>query len=165
MSAIERVTGKEKPDRLRIENRFWEKVDHDSKSDDECWQWTASTDRDGYGRFKIDENNCKAHRVALALDDGEIKRLDEFGIVRHSCDNPACCNPAHLREGTQKDNMRDMSERGRASNQTLDAEDAREIKQRYRDEDITQYELADEFNVKQGSIAAIINEHSFKHVD
>jgi hypothetical protein len=51
-----------------------------------------------------------AHRVAWTIaNDAEPGSL----LVRHRCDNPTCCNPAHLELGTHADNMRDKVERGR----------------------------------------------------
>lgn len=51
-----------------------------------------------------------AHRFSYELATGE----DITGLfVLHSCDNPPCCNPAHLRVGTQKDNMADARAKGR----------------------------------------------------
>lgn len=33
--------------------------------------------------------------------------------VLHSCDNPPCCNPAHLRPGSHLENMADRHRAGR----------------------------------------------------
>jgi hypothetical protein len=54
----------------------------------------------------------KAHQLAFALANGPIG--DAW--IRHSCDNPACCNPAHLISGTAKDNTADAIKRGRWKN-------------------------------------------------
>ena len=79
----------------------------------ECLEWTLSKSWDGYGQTKAWGRNRRSHRVAL-----ELEGIDTSGkLVLHSCDNRLCCNPKHLRVGTQADNMRDMVERKR-SNQT-----------------------------------------------
>jgi hypothetical protein len=91
------------------EMRFWSKVD--MRGPDECWDWQASLNHHGYGRFKIAGNTTiHSNRMAWTLfnkvEPGEM-------MVLHGCDRPQCCNPFHLRLGTPRDNIADMDERGR----------------------------------------------------
>lgn len=84
---------------------FWDSVSRGRPN--ECWPWTGRLTRDGYGAF----GRKRAHRVAYWLNGGEI----DGKIIRHRCDNPACCNPNHLIAGTHADNVRDRVERGRSA--------------------------------------------------
>lgn len=73
-----------------------------------CIEWTGGRFPNGYGSFWFNGKNIGAHRIALLL------ATDEWPpVVRHTCDNPPCCNPKHLLPGTQKDNGADAIERGR----------------------------------------------------
>lgn len=90
------------------EGRFWAKVQIGGP--DECWPWTKAHNEHGYGLIRVAGKNVKAHRVAL-IQGGE----DPGPSVKvlHSCDNPPCCNPGHLRFGSQRENVEDMHARGR----------------------------------------------------
>jgi len=70
----------------------------------------AYRDVKGYGAFGFDGKVQKAHRVAYMLTHGPIP---DGGHILHSCDNPSCVNPDHLRVGTHTENMRDKLARGR----------------------------------------------------
>lgn len=78
---------------------------------DQCWLWPGPFDEDGYGRFTQTGVRIHAHRAAwMAANDREIPA----GMnVCHTCDNPPCCNPAHLWLGTTQDNTDDMMRKGR----------------------------------------------------
>lgn len=86
-----------------------------------CRVWTGEKNSNGYGRFPIYRQGRRvrllSHRVAFALKN----ELRDDQVLRHSCDNPPCGAPEHLRPGTQADNMRDALERGRVSTQGLTA--------------------------------------------
>ncbi|WP_406170318.1 HNH endonuclease [Streptomyces canus] len=90
-----------------VAERFWSKVD--KAESDACWPFTANTTRLGYGMFYLDGRNHLAHRVAFFLAHGRWPQPH----CLHSCDNPPCCNPEHLSEGTHQENMRQMIERDR----------------------------------------------------
>jgi len=96
-----------------LAERFWAKVDR--RGPDDCWPWTAATNEHGYGVLRPQGRRCgpglKAHRVAAVLAGMDIEGRD----VLHSCDNPPCCNAAHLRPGTPADNAADMVERDRVA--------------------------------------------------
>jgi hypothetical protein len=77
----------------------------------DCWEWQGGKQNIGYGMIR-DENKMRTtHRVSYEEHKGPIPK----GLcVMHSCDNPICCNPAHLSLGTHKQNMQDMFAKGRA---------------------------------------------------
>lgn len=77
-----------------------------------CWEWTRGTDG-RYGHVYIAGVRFKAHTAAYLLWVGRIPR---GYVLRHQCDNPACCNPFHVLPGTQKQNRWEASERGRCAN-------------------------------------------------
>lgn len=81
----------------------------DTSSPDDCWLWDLSKDKDGYGFFKVDGKNVKAHRAVHSL----FRPLEPAPVVRHLCNNPGCINPLHLRAGTQKENAADRVAHGR----------------------------------------------------
>jgi hypothetical protein len=90
------------------ESRFWSKVD--IRAADDCWPWRGTTTgKTGYGRAWRGPGWAAAHRLAWELTHGSTPD----GFVCHKCDNPPCCNPAHLFVGTHTDNMRDMFAKGR----------------------------------------------------
>ena len=94
-----------------LAERYWEKVKVGGP--DECWEWKAGKNKAGYGQIMVDHGDRKtmiqATRVAWLLEEGDWPKQD----MLHTCDNPGCCNPAHLYEGDDLQNMADAKERGR----------------------------------------------------
>lgn len=74
-----------------------------------CWEWMGAR-RKGYGLWRTDGKTQSVHRLAFRAVKGKIP---EGKIVMHRCDNPACCNPDHLRAGTRSQNTLDSLRKGR----------------------------------------------------
>lgn len=92
-------------------DRFWSRVD--KGGDGGCWLWTGSKFKSGYGQIGPRRKDRLAHRVSFANERGAIPG----GMsVLHKCDVRACVNPDHMFIGTQSDNMRDKTQKGRQLN-------------------------------------------------
>jgi hypothetical protein len=94
-------------------SRFWSRVDR--RGPDECWPWTVGG-RGVAGRasFYVGGRNVPAPRYAL-LASGVFPQTRPRHAC-HKCDNPPCCNPAHLWWGTNAENMRDAAQKKRLVN-------------------------------------------------
>ena len=91
-------------------DRFWSKVE--KRGADECWPWMAAVRRkdEGYGAFWFKGRHHPAPRIAAILSGATVP----LGfVVCHRCDNPRCCNPAHLFIGRPQDNDADRVAKGR----------------------------------------------------
>ena len=136
----------------RIE-RFWRSVE----KGDGCWNWKGRKNPKGYGWFthsngKRKDANYKAHRVAYTLVKGPILP-GEFTL--HSCDNKACCNPDHLRVGTNVDNIRDRLERNRiCGTAKINMEIANELRRRVFNGE-TKASLAKEFGISDKTVLSV----------
>lgn len=75
-----------------------------------CWEFQGVYNKKGYGLLRFKGERWLAHRFSYMYYKGPIPR---GMMVCHSCDNPKCVNPNHLFLGTNSDNMRDMSLKGR----------------------------------------------------
>lgn len=149
----------------KFADRFWSKVDPTG----DCWLWTAYTKPDGYGQFTVRKGKFyNAHAVSYALTAGPVP---PGMVVCHRCDNPPCVNPDHLFLGTHRDNMHDMSAKGRAvhsrgeqqHNARLSEADVREIKS-FPERRGLRAELARRYGVSHTTITKIRSGLKWVHV-
>lgn len=166
---------------LSDEARFWSHVDRGEP--EECWEWTARRSAQGYGQFTVKRGGARykhvvASRFAFELAHG--KAPDNWAL--HHCDNPPCCNPAHIYDGTPAENSADMIRRRRsgwhsgkyATRNTargsrsgmakLTEQDVIGIRARYAAGGVSQQALADEFGVNQTKISDVVRGKTWKHV-
>ena len=89
----------------QLVQRFWDKVE---KTED-CWNWMAGL-RAGYGAFKYKRKVYGAHQFVWFLIYGKLSKQ----WILHRCNNRRCVNPAHIYEGSPKQNYWDMRKNGNA---------------------------------------------------
>ena len=133
-----------------------------------CWNWTGFKSRDGYGIVHTGNKLLKAHRVAYCEANhttlAEIKNV----VIRHSCDNRQCLNPAHLLPGSSADNTQDRHKRNRDAkgstngNSKLTESQVQIIRTQY--ENYGKKVLAAQYGVSVSLISQIVRKDIWKHV-
>lgn len=152
-------------------------------SEAECWPFLGGRNKLGYGVvfFHGRHNGYLAHRVAYTIANGPIGNF----ILCHSCDNPICCNPAHLIPGTHADNKLDSVHKQRhahaetagikthperypkgsqLSKARLNESQVTEIRRLYAAGGRTHRSLAEQFGVGKTTIESAIKRIWWKHV-
>lgn len=147
---------------------FWARM---QQAPSGCWLWTGARDRDGYGNTTLAGKHLKAHRYAYFLTYGPIP---DGMKVCHRCDNPSCCNPAHLFLGTDRDNWHDANSKGRRRFDTARGErsasavlkegQVRHIRSLYAAGGVTLKDLAFRFGVSVGAIEKVVNRRTWRHL-
>ncbi len=149
----------------QIEARFWPRVE--KLGVDECWNWKAGKDWDGYGLFFNNGKLEKAHRYSWRLKNGDIP--DGMQIL-HKCDNPSCVNPSHLFSGTGADNMADKMAKGRhklgsqTAKSKLTEEKVLEIRKLKECGGVSVRELALKYEVDPSTIMSAVKRVTWRHV-
>lgn len=152
-SAKCRGKGVNKP--IPVEDRIMKFID--VKSDNECWEFLGFKNNDGYGKIGISNNKTEsAHRVIYRLYKGDIPK-DK--VIMHTCDNPSCCNPKHLKIGTQNDNIQDMVNKSRNITRVgirMPKELVEDIKNNYKGQRGFKIQMAIKYNCSPSTVTNLI---------
>ena len=98
------------------DRQFWPKVGI-IDDDESCWEFLKATRKRPRGNYGVvsmvnpatgRKGSVNAQRVAFYLVHGYMPV-----IGRHDCDNPPCCRPLHIRDGSIADNNQDKAVRRR----------------------------------------------------
>lgn len=128
---------------------------------DECWPWIKGRTKAQYGEFWVSPEVLLSHRIAWMLANGKDPHPLE---IMHTCDNPPCCNPAHLIACNSHENMLDKAKKDRRP-RVLTFEAVADIRQRYNRQmpGITKM-LASEHGVSNVTILNVVKRKTFSYL-
>ena len=127
-----------------------------------CLEWQGVKTAGGYGLLRLKGRVLYAHRIACMAHHGPAPADAPHAL--HSCDNPACFLPAHVRWGTRSENMRDKSMRSeRNAKLKLTPEQVAEIRQALAGGE-TGASIARRFGVGQTAVSKIKCGENWNHL-
>lgn len=138
---------------------------------EECLLWPFGRDRYGYGRAKSKNHSSRlAHRIMCEISAGEAPT--EKHVAMHTCGNGkmGCVNPRHLKWGTQKENNHDKKNHGTwaegemINRAVLNEEKVKKIRKMSMS-GASQRKIASEIGVSHGTVQAVIEGRTWKHVE
>lgn len=85
---------------MTLPDRFFDKLSVDYNG---CWVWLACVNDAGYGIFRLNNRNYRAHVLMFEYFIGPVPA----GLVLdHKCRNRECANPDHVEPVTRGENVR-----------------------------------------------------------
>lgn len=156
-------TGKPKKNNCIVS--FIELVDSIPINQNGCKIWPLGINSQGYGNYSIDNMTYSVHRLLYTT----VNNKSYYGfVVRHKCDNRACCNIDHLEIGTQSDNLMDASKRNRLrigednNMAVLTEEQVLYLRSSYPNK--STWQLSKELGVSPDNISRAISGKTWKHL-
>lgn len=123
-----------------------------------CRVWVGCRGTRGYGVIRIGSRQTQAHRLLMQIKQGDALEGRE---VCHACDNPPCCNPAHLFIGTHRDNMVDMARKKRRYDAKLSLGDIAAIRNRAASEAYAS--IAADYGIDPSTVGQVFRRSSWGH--
>ncbi len=131
-----------------------------------CWLWSGCKGYNGYGQTYYRGRKERSHRLSYAFFNG---KLEPGLVIMHTCDNPSCVNPKHLRQGTAKANTIDCSNKQRLlkgeqqKQSKLKKVDILKIKKLYK-EGLSCAKIGERFDVSHTNIWFILTGKKWRHI-
>lgn len=126
-----------------------------------CLVWTGRKLPSGYGLICFHGRQVYIHRFVFEQTYGWSPE-----VVRHTCDNPSCWNPDHLRGGSHADNVDDKVAKGRHcfGLKHYNSKTTEDMVREMRTSKLSASELAKIYPLTKGAIHAILTYSTWKHV-
>lgn len=131
-----------------------------------CWFWTGAVSTHGYGNVWFNGAWTSAHRLSWELRNGAVP---DGLFVLHRCDVRNCVRPSHLFLGTQRDNLDDMTVKGRRihgdthPNSKLTSEDVIRLRE-MRTRGVRLKDIAKVFGVSRQTAGDVARGLLYRHV-
>ena len=135
-----------------------------------CWECQGYAVAGGYIQISVGSRAHPPYRRkrahVAAWEEANGRAVPQGLEVMHACDNPRCCNPAHLSVGTHRDNILDSIRKGRFNafgRQKLNVNQVIEIRA-LAAQGLLHRQIAARFGVARHTVTGILNGKSWTHL-